>query len=76
MAREIPPPPDDAWPGEMEQAALLEGAKAAVDKVGRIFEKAGMSQNYKGLFFEAPHEFNLEMQEKAFDWLKEKLKEA
>lgn len=48
----------------------LKAAQDAVAKAHRIFEKAGKQDHYEGLFFDGPHEFNLEMQEKAFAWIK------
>ncbi len=64
------------WPGALmtinglqDELYPLASAKSAVAKIERIFEKMGVSENYEGVFFDAPHEFNREMQEKAFAWL-------
>ncbi|MCC6696036.1 MAG: twin-arginine translocation signal domain-containing protein [Candidatus Hydrogenedentes bacterium] len=59
--------------GLQDKLYPLEAAKAAVDKLERIYAKAGASSNYEGVFFDGPHEFNAEMQEVAFAWLAEKL---
>lgn len=68
------------WPGALmtinglkDELYPLDAAKAAVAKVEKIFEKMGAPDNYAGVFFDGPHEFNREMQEKAFAWLGEKL---
>ena len=64
------------WPGSLmtinglqDQLYPLGAAQAAVEKVRRIFEKAGAPGAYEGVFFDGPHEFNIEMQERAFAWL-------
>lgn len=59
--------------GLQDKLYPLEAAKAAVEKLQRIFAKAGAQANYKGVYFDGPHEFNAEMQEVAFAWLAEKL---
>ncbi|MGQ9648892.1 MAG: dienelactone hydrolase family protein [Phycisphaerae bacterium] len=51
----------------------LAAARQAVDKVRRIYEKMGVAEKYEGVFFEGPHEFNVQMQERAFDWLTRQL---
>ncbi|MBX7258912.1 MAG: alpha/beta hydrolase family protein [Candidatus Hydrogenedentes bacterium] len=51
----------------------LKAAQDAVAKIERIFEKAGKRDHYEGVFFDGPHEFNLDMQEKAFAWLQQVL---
>lgn len=68
------------WPGALmtvnglkDRLYPLEAAQAAVDKIGRIFAKAGASEKYEGVFFDGPHEFNVEMQEQAFGWLGKQL---
>lgn len=68
------------WPGDLmtinglkDQLYPLEGAQRAVEKVKRIFAKAGAPDKYEGAFFDGPHEFNVAMQERAFAWLAAKL---
>ncbi|MBI5093268.1 MAG: hypothetical protein HZB26_12615 [Candidatus Hydrogenedentes bacterium] len=51
----------------------LKAQQDAVQKVERIYAKAGQSDHYQGVFFDGPHEFNVEMQERAFAWLGERL---
>jgi dienelactone hydrolase len=47
----------------------LEAARAATDKIGRVFAKMGPPGRYESVYFEGPHEFNVAMQERAFEWL-------
>ena len=68
------------WPGHLmtinglqDQLYPLEAAQGAVKKIERIFAKAGAPDHYEGVFFDGPHEFNVEMQERAFDWLADTL---
>jgi hypothetical protein len=56
-----------------DQLYPLDAARAATSKLERIFEKAGAPENFTSIYFDGPHEFNATMQEKAFDWLDEKL---
>ncbi|HSB17555.1 MAG TPA: alpha/beta hydrolase family protein [Bryobacteraceae bacterium] len=46
------------------------GVKAAFEKIDRIYRKAGAPDRQRCRLFDVPHEFNLEMQAEAFDWLK------
>ncbi|OHB80673.1 MAG: hypothetical protein A2W31_12755 [Planctomycetes bacterium RBG_16_64_10] len=64
------------WPGTLmtinglkDELYPLEAAQGAIDKVRRIFAKAGSPEHYEAVFFDGPHEFNLAMQQRAFDWL-------
>ncbi|MCC6486522.1 MAG: dienelactone hydrolase family protein [Candidatus Hydrogenedentes bacterium] len=59
--------------GLQDKLYPLEAAKAAVEKLQHIFAKAGSQDNYEGVYFDGPHEFNMEMQETAFAWLTKKL---
>lgn len=59
--------------GLQDQLYPLDAARAATSKLERIFEKAGVPQNYTAVYFDGPHEFNATMQDKAFAWLEEKL---
>ncbi len=52
----------------------LEGMQEACSHIERIYEKAGFGQNYKYKFYDNGHEFNIQMQEDAFEWLEEHLK--
>jgi len=59
--------------GLKDQLYPLEAAESAVKKIERIFAKAGSPEDYEGVFFDGPHEFNVEMQERAFAWLADHL---
>ncbi|MDO8544326.1 MAG: alpha/beta hydrolase family protein [Opitutaceae bacterium] len=47
----------------------LSGMQAAVDKLTRIYAKAGIPERFRGAFHDVPHSFRPEMQEEAFDWM-------
>jgi hypothetical protein len=71
------------WPGSLmtisglkDELYSLEAARQAVEKVKSIYAKMGASDRYEGVFFEGPHEFNADMQEKAFSWLAAQLRLA
>ncbi len=51
----------------------LEAARKAVDKLRRIYAKMGISEKFEGVFFDGPHEFNVEMQDQAFAWMRKQL---
>ena len=56
--------------GSRDRLFALEGVKAAFEKIGRCYEKAGSSDRQRCRLYDAPHEFNLEMQAEAWDWLR------
>lgn len=47
----------------------LAGMQGAVDKLARIYAKAGRPERFRGTFYDEPHSFQPPMQEEAFDWL-------
>lgn len=47
----------------------MSGMQGAVDKLTRIYAKAGMPERFRGEFYDVPHSFRPEMQEAAFDWV-------
>ncbi len=47
-----------------------DGVRAAFEKIGRCYAKAQASERQKCSMYDAPHEFNLKMQEEAWAWLK------
>jgi dienelactone hydrolase len=47
-----------------------EGVKAAFTKIEACYRKAGVPERQKTRMYDAPHEFNAEMQSEAWDWLK------
>lgn len=53
----------------------LDGVHAAYDRISAVYEKAGYPDRFRGVTYEGPHEFNAEMQQKAFDWLDRWLKQ-
>jgi hypothetical protein len=54
----------------------LSGMEESLRKIAAIYEKAGAPRNFTGRFYEAPHIFNLAMQEDAFAWFDRHLKSA
>jgi hypothetical protein len=56
--------------GSQDRLFPLAGVKAAFEKVARCYQKAGVPDRQKCLLFDAPHQFNLEMQDQAWNWLK------
>jgi dienelactone hydrolase len=47
----------------------IEAMRAAVDKLGRIYAKAGHPERFRGTFHDEPHSFRPAMQDEAFAWL-------
>ena len=71
------------WPGALltinglkDRLYPLTAARGAVGKIERIFAKMGAPENYRGVFFDGPHEFNREMQSVAFDWFDKQLRDG
>lgn len=56
--------------GSQDRLFAPEGVKSAHEKIERIYRKAGALDHQRCRLFDAPHEFNLDMQAEAFDWLK------
>lgn len=48
----------------------LGGVKASFEKLAACYQKAGVSDKLKTRLYDTPHEFNVEMQREAWDWLK------
>ena len=46
------------------------GVEIAFDKLAKCYKKAGISERVRTSFYDAPHEFNAEMQQEAWAWLK------
>ena len=55
--------------GSQDRLFAPEGVKAAFDKIARLYAKAGVPDRVRCRLFDAPHEFNLEMQKEAWEWL-------
>jgi len=51
-----------------------EGVQAAYDKIAAVYAKAGAKGRFQPVTYDGPHEFNAEMQDKAFAWLDRWLK--
>jgi dienelactone hydrolase len=47
----------------------LTGMQGAVDKLARIYAKAGLATRFRGTFYDEPHSFKPHMQDEAFEWL-------
>jgi dienelactone hydrolase len=47
----------------------MAGMQGAVDKLTRIYAKAGIAERFRGTFYDDTHSFRPAMQEEAFDWL-------
>jgi dienelactone hydrolase len=50
------------------------GVAAAYEKIAAVYRKAGVPERFEGVTYDGPHEFNAEMQDKAFAWLDRWLK--
>lgn len=48
----------------------LGGVRACFDKLTACYRKAGVPDRLRVLLYDAPHEFNAEMQAEAWDWLR------
>jgi dienelactone hydrolase len=47
----------------------MEGMRGAVEKLERIYAKAGFSERFRGIFHDQAHSFPPPMQDEAFAWL-------
>lgn len=47
----------------------LQGMRDACEKLGKLYEAFGIPDRYKASFYDNVHQFNLQMQEEAFEWL-------
>jgi dienelactone hydrolase len=55
--------------GTKDQLFPREGVDAAFTKIAQCFRKAGVPQRQQCRLYEAPHQFNSEMQTDAWEWL-------
>lgn len=46
----------------------LDGMIESVEKIAAVYEKAGVSNQFSGKFYDTPHRFSIKMQEDAFQW--------
>jgi len=56
--------------GSRDALFAPEGVKAAFDKIGRCYTKASVPERQRCRLYDAPHEFNLDMQAEAWEWLR------
>ncbi|MDX2032193.1 MAG: alpha/beta hydrolase family protein [Blastocatellia bacterium] len=56
--------------GSQDRLFALDGVNAAFEKIGRCYAKAGLRERQRCSLYNAPHEFNLSMQDEARDWFK------
>lgn len=47
----------------------MAGMQGAVDKIARVYAKAGIPERFRGTFYDDTHSFRPAMQDEAFDWL-------
>jgi dienelactone hydrolase len=47
----------------------MSGMRGAVEKLARIYAKAGIPERFRGVFHDEPHSFRPRMQDEAFAWL-------
>ncbi len=60
--------------GTRDQFFPPEGVRASFDKIASVYKKAGAPERFQGVTYDGPHEFNSQMQDKAFQWLDRWLK--
>ena len=56
--------------GSQDRLFEPEGVKSAFEKVSRCYAKAGAPERQRCRLYDAPHEFNVDMQTEAWDWLR------
>ena len=56
--------------GSRDRLFALDGVKAAHEKIASCYRKAESFEQQRCRVYDAPHEFNLEMQAEAWDWLR------
>jgi dienelactone hydrolase len=52
-----------------DQLYPMSGMQGAVDKLVKIYAKAGIPEKFRGTFYDEPHSFKSHMQDEAFEWL-------
>jgi dienelactone hydrolase len=55
--------------GTKDSLFASEGVRAAFEKIGAGFHKAGVSDHQRCRLYDTPHEFNRQMQDEAYAWL-------
>jgi hypothetical protein len=56
--------------GSQDRLFPLDAMKAAFAKIEQCYRKSGALDRQKTMMFDAPHQFNVEMQGHAWEWLK------
>jgi dienelactone hydrolase len=51
----------------------LAGMRAAVERIGAVYAKAGVKGQFSGRFYDEPHRWTRAMQDEAFAWLDQQL---
>jgi dienelactone hydrolase len=54
----------------------LEGMEAAVRTIAAVYARAGISEQFTSRFYDVPHQFNVQMQEDAFEWFDAQLRSS
>lgn len=60
--------------GHQDTLFTAEGVSDAYEKIQAVYDKAGVSDHARLLYYDTPHEFNIEMQTVALKWLDKTLK--
>jgi dienelactone hydrolase len=69
LAALIAPRPVLVINGSRDTLFPPEGVRAAFDKIERCFGKAGVPERQQCRLYDAPHQFNVKMQDEAWTWL-------
>jgi dienelactone hydrolase len=56
--------------GSRDRLFSPDGVRGAFEKIERCYAKAGVRDRQRCRLYDAPHEFNLEMQSEAWDWIR------
>ncbi len=52
-----------------ERVLDLDGVRGCFTKLSACYAKAGVAERFRGRLYDAPPEFNAEMQQEAWEWL-------
>jgi dienelactone hydrolase len=55
--------------GSRDQLFPPEGVRSAFDKIEQCFRKAGVPERQRCRLYDAPHQFNVQMQTEAWEWV-------
>jgi dienelactone hydrolase len=56
--------------GSRDQLFDLKGVRSSFEKLTACYKKAGIPDKFLGSLYDTPHEFNIEMQDEAWEWLR------